>query len=216
MIKTMIWDWNGTLLNDAECSFNVLNDCLRKRGLPEIKEVEDYKNIFDFPVIKVYEAVGFDFDKDSFEDLSVEYTEGYQNSYLNYDLHEHVIDILKNNINQGIINVLLSASQIDILKKQANEYKCDMYFEKILGLNNIYAHSKVELAKEFMRESNLDTSEVVWIGDSIHDYECAKECGTHCILVANGHQTKERLIPTGATVVDTIDDVIKKCQEFNS
>lgn len=214
MIKTMIWDWNGTLLNDAECSFNVLNSCLKKRGLPLIDTVEDYKKIFDFPVIKVYESAGFDLDKDSFEQLSIEYTEGYQSTYLNYKLHQHVLDILKNNINHGITNVLLSASQIDILKKQANEYECEPYFEKILGLDNIYAHSKVELAKEFMEQSNLNPNEVVWIGDSIHDYECACECGTHCILVANGHQTKERLIPTGAMIVDSIDEVIEKCQEF--
>ncbi|SJZ40107.1 HAD family hydrolase [Anaerorhabdus furcosa] len=213
-MKMMIWDWNGTLLNDAECCFHVLNDLCKKRNLKQLKSVDEYRSIFCFPVIRVYQQLGFDFEKESFEDLSIEYTQGYQATYLKYPLHLQAIDCLQNNIENGIMNVLLSASQIDILKKQATEYKCDQYFQEILGLDNIYAHSKVELAKDFISKSNIQASDVVWIGDSVHDFECAKECGTHCILVAQGHQPRHILEQTGVLVVDNLVEAIEKSREL--
>ncbi|MEG0077170.1 HAD family hydrolase [Anaerorhabdus sp.] len=213
-MKMMIWDWNGTLLNDAECCFHVLNDLCKERNIKTLDSVEQYREIFCFPVIRVYEQMGFDLTAQSFEDVSVDYTKGYQSTYLNYSLHDYAIDSLKQNIDEGIINVLLSASQIDILKKQAQEYECNEYFEEILGLNNIYAHSKVDLAKEFIEKSQIDCRDIVWIGDSAHDYECAKECGTHCILVAQGHQTKQALCNTGAIVASDLLEAMRLAREL--
>lgn len=213
-MKMMIWDWNGTLLNDAECCFNILNNLCRARGLKCLDTVDDYRRIFGFPVSKIYEQIGIDFSKESFEEISVEYTTQYEDTYHNYGLHEHSLDLLKKNKDEGIINILLSASQIDILKKQAEVYKCDIYFDEILGLDNIYAHSKVELAKEFINNTHISADDVVWIGDSVHDYECAKECGTHCILVAQGHQPKSLLETTDAIVVDNLVEAIKRSREI--
>lgn len=213
-MKMMIWDWNGTLLNDAECCFHVLNNLCRQRNLNPLKSVDEYRSIFCFPVIRVYEQLGFDFSLESFEEVSVDYTNEYQSTYRNYPLHQDAVVCLKNNLDHGVVNVLLSASQIDILKKQTNEYNCGQYFHEILGLDNIYAHSKVELAKEFISKSKLNANDIVWIGDSAHDYECAKECGTHCILVAQGHQTKNTLEATGAIVVDNLLDAMKKSREI--
>jgi len=40
--KNVVWDWNGTLLNDVKVGVNTLNDMLGRRGLP-LLSVEDYK-----------------------------------------------------------------------------------------------------------------------------------------------------------------------------
>ena len=48
--KNVVWDWNGTLLNDVKVGVNTLNDMLGRRGLP-LLSVEDYKEKFGFPVI---------------------------------------------------------------------------------------------------------------------------------------------------------------------
>ena len=47
--KNVVWDWNGTLLNDVKVGVNTLNDMLGRRGLP-LLSVEDYKEKFGFPV----------------------------------------------------------------------------------------------------------------------------------------------------------------------
>ena len=42
--KNVVWDWNGTLLNDVKVGVNTLNDMLGRRGLP-LLSVEDYKEL---------------------------------------------------------------------------------------------------------------------------------------------------------------------------
>ncbi len=50
--KVIIWDWNGTLLNDTDICVSCMNRVLKKRGL-ELLDVQRYREIFNFPV-KIY------------------------------------------------------------------------------------------------------------------------------------------------------------------
>ena len=83
------------------------------------------------------------------------------------------------------------------------------YFTHISGINNHYAVSKVENAKNLIKKVNINPQQVCMIGDTIHDYEVAGEIGCNCIIVANGHQSYKRLEPLNCTVVNKLTDVIK-------
>ena len=61
--KHIIWDWNGTLLNDLTLCVDLLNVSLEKRKLPEMTE-EKYRKKFLFPIKTFYESIGFDFSKE--------------------------------------------------------------------------------------------------------------------------------------------------------
>ena len=63
--KHIIWDWNGTLLNDLTLCVDLLNVSLEKRKLPEMTE-EKYRKKFLFPIKTFYESIGFDFSKEDF------------------------------------------------------------------------------------------------------------------------------------------------------
>ncbi len=60
-VKQLIWDWNGTLLDDVRMCVNVMNVLLDKYALPELT-CEKYKQVFDFPVKDYYANLGFDFE----------------------------------------------------------------------------------------------------------------------------------------------------------
>ena len=62
----VIWDWNGTLLDDNWLCVEVMNTLLSSRNLP-LLTLERYRDIFDFPVKNYYEKLGFNFKKESFE-----------------------------------------------------------------------------------------------------------------------------------------------------
>lgn len=47
-INGIIWDWNGTLLNDADLAVQTMNQLLERRGL-QVLSVDDYKSVFTFP-----------------------------------------------------------------------------------------------------------------------------------------------------------------------
>ena len=52
-INVILWDWNGTLLDDVEVCIESMNSMLSKRKKPLLTR-EHYKEIFTFPVIDYY------------------------------------------------------------------------------------------------------------------------------------------------------------------
>jgi len=69
---TIIWDWNGTLLDDAEICLEAINIMLKKRHLPELS-MERYRDVFTFPVIEYYREVGFDFTLEAWDPVATEF-----------------------------------------------------------------------------------------------------------------------------------------------
>ncbi len=75
-IKHIVWDWNGTLLNDNWLSIKAINILLLKYGLPAV-EKEKYLEFFTFPVINYYKKLGFDFEKIPFNIVGTEFIDEY-------------------------------------------------------------------------------------------------------------------------------------------
>ena len=57
--KHIIWDWNGTLLDDTWLCVEGINQALIKRNLTPISE-DRYREVFTFPVRDYYKKLGFD------------------------------------------------------------------------------------------------------------------------------------------------------------
>jgi len=205
--QIIIWDWNGTLLNDAEVCLSTMNTMLELRDLPTIN-IDTYKEVFNFPVEEYYQKIGFDFQKESFEKLSVEFIDAYTlnlNSAPLVSGAEQVLGILRS---QRKENVILSAMKQDMLSISVHEKGIENYFRDILGINDIYAASKVSLALEYVKKRNVSAENILFIGDTIHDYEVADEIGSRCILIADGHQSEERLRATGAKVLPALTSLL--------
>ena len=64
MYKTVIFDFNGTLLDDCDCCLKILNLLTKEYGLGYVSK-EHYKSIFTFPVYEYYQSLGFDVSFDS-------------------------------------------------------------------------------------------------------------------------------------------------------
>ncbi len=201
--KYILWDWNGTLLNDAEICVNAMNKLLSKRNMP-LSDMDYYKNVFGFPVRTYYDKLGFDFSKEPFEKVSIEFIDEYQRESFNAGLQNDATEVLEFCKTNGFTQFILSASQIENLKAQVNHFGIMDYFEEILGLDHIHATSKVEIGKEWLSRSGMDSDEIIMIGDTIHDHETATELGCDVLLIPSGHQSKERLLDLNAPVVDSI------------
>lgn len=204
-MQYVIFDFNGTILNDVDVSLDCLNKTIQKYLLRDFITVEDYKRIFTFPVKKYYEAVGFDFDQLDWYEVGQYWMDLYLHNYFKCKLNDGVADLLADNKNKGIKNVVLSASRVDILKKQLTDLGIIDYFDEILGIDNIYATSKLPIGLNFIEDKNR--SECVMIGDTLHDLEVAKSMGVRCMLVSCGHQDKEILLENHDEVYDDIRSI---------
>ena len=204
--NTIIWDWNGTLFDDVDWCIEVLNTMLSKRGLKTVAGISEYHEVFCFPIIEYYKNVGFDFDKEPFEDLAVEFIELYHSKDKEKcKLFPNVEEVLSSIKNMGISQVILSASKMNNLEYQLSFFSIKDYFDELLGLSDIYAVSKVAVGMEYITCNNI--SSAVLIGDTKHDYEVAEAIGVDCILIPNGHQSRETLESCGVMVLNNITDV---------
>lgn len=206
MKKVVIWDWNGTLLDDVDLCIETINRLLVSEGIPPFESKEAYQRTFQFPIVSYYEKAGFDFQKTPFTELAKRYMAYYQPKSLQCPLHKGSEAVLKRLQDHGIRQFLLSASQLDFLYEQVRQYDILPYFEDLLGLDNIHAHSKKELAKQCVLQHGWQCDDVVFIGDSVHDHETAAYAGCECILIANGHEHKEKLLLCGSSVVSSIQE----------
>ena len=198
--KHVIWDWNGTLLDDVQLCADIINHILEKRNLKPLT-VEKYKDIFTFPVVDYYKAAGLDVSGTNFEVMSHEFINEYESKKLDCNLYEGGKEVLEffreNNLSQSV----LSAYSQHTLEEIINHFELTHYFVKLVGLNNIYAASKLENGKKWIKELNINPKEVLMFGDTLHDLEVAEEMGIDCILFAGGHQSKEKLIASGTKVI---------------
>ena len=186
-----IWDFNGTVLNDMSAGIRAVNELLAKRNLPLISGIEQYRDIFGFPVKSYYEALGFDFSKEPYDKIAHEWVALYLEYVKDCSLCDGVEATLDKLKSHGLIQILLSATERDMLMRQVNDLGLMDRFSEILGLDNIYAVSKLSMACDWRR--NNPNISAFMIGDTEHDCAVAKAMGVDCYLVCSGHQSRERL-----------------------
>ncbi|MBL7971686.1 MAG: HAD family hydrolase [Prolixibacteraceae bacterium] len=206
-IGGVLWDWNGTLLNDTQLAVRTINEMLGKRNLP-LLSVADYQDVFKFPVRDYYQKIGFDFESEPFEIPATEFIVRYNEQVNDCSLHADSLRVLKYFQAIGVRQFVLSAMEQDMLEECLSYQKIDHFFEHVSGLDNHYATSKLENAHRLIAGQNLNASELILIGDTVHDFEVATELGCLCILIANGHQSKKVLQSTGALVYDRLSQLL--------
>lgn len=211
--KLMIWDWNGTILCDQQVCYDIANEMLTKRGIPALKSQEHYREIFGFPIRDYYQRMGYDFEKESYEDLSDEYVELYLQRYTQAPLREGIYETLKTLLALGIPQVLLSATREDQLLSQIASFApIGQHFDRILGVKNHYAYSKAREAEALFKSMALAPEDCLFIGDSDHDHEISARLGCKCILLTGGHQSRGVLERTGAPVLDSLQELLSLIQ----
>ena len=206
-MKYIIFDFNGTVLDDIDVCIEAENKTIEHFKLnrkPLTKE--EYLDIFTFPVKDYYEKVGFDWNVYSYEEVGKYWFSWYNSLKHKYKIHDGVIELLKKNHELGNKNVILSASSLIELKKQLDELDIAKYFDDVLGIDNIYAGSKLNIALKWIEDK--DPKDCLMLGDTLHDLEVARSMNVDCILIANGHQPKEKLIKEYDKVLDNIKEVI--------
>lgn len=202
-IDGIIWDWNGTLLNDTELCVNTINEMLLKRNLQQLS-ITKYKDVFSFPVKDYYQKIGFDFLSEPFEIPALEFINLFNTQVNNCNLHNGAVSILNHFQSVGFRQFILSAMKQDDLDQCLQHQKISHFFEYVLGLDNHYATSKLENGKRLLTSLNIEANKLVLIGDTVHDFEVAIGLGCQCILIANGHQSRQILESTGVLVIDEI------------
>ena len=191
-VRHIVWDWNGTLLDDVAACVASVNDMLAPRGLPTLSETR-YRDIFDFPVKRYYEQLGFDLEREVWDELAQEFHRHYARHARHAQLHDGVDELMPALSAAGYGMSVLSACEITLLERMLGEHGLRHHFEHVYGLDDLYASSKLAQGEALMAALQLPREEVLLVGDTLHDLDVAKALGWSCALVAAGHQSEARL-----------------------
>ena len=205
----IIWDWNGTILDDAWLCVESVNIALAKRGLDPMT-TDYYQKTFDFPVIDFYRRLGFDLNKESFTELAVEYHGLYGHRWPECELQSGALPLLQRIADSAMNQSLLSAAPQYLIDEGLRHYQLQHFFTQTIGSQDNHAHGKIEEGKHLLKQLDVAPDRALLIGDTTHDYEVAHAIGIDCVLVLGGHHHREKLQTCPVPIYDSLDELISE------
>ena len=213
MEKRLIWDWNGTLLDDVPAAVNALNRMLVKRGASPIT-ISHYRSHFGFPVRPFYAELGVDLERWDWDEICEDF-----HSYIAEEpqsIRADAIDALRIARKHGFRQCVLSALRQDLLDDALERNGLRDFFDLVYGVDNLDGASKVQRGHELITALGADAGSAMMIGDTLHDAEVAKALGVDCVLVSCGHQNSERLAVACVPVVPSLTAAVKHATLWNA
>lgn len=196
--KHVVWDWNGTLLDDARLSLDVFNSIASEYALPPV-DFPTYTDEFSFPVINFYKKHGFDFEKTDFRVIGKKFIDKYLALLPQCALHPEIPSVLEDFRRLGFTQSVLSANNDTLLKRAVASFGLGEFFARVDGLSDIYANSKTELAKAHIAalgEIGVCPEQTIMAGDTLHDEDAAEAMNVDCALIARGYNSTRLLANT--------------------
>ena len=206
--KHIVFDWNGTLIDDAWVFVDILNVLLKKRNLKHIN-LKKYQEGFCFPIIDFYKNLGFDVTPDAFNILKEDFIIEYNKRQFLAHLFPDTIDALNIIKSHNLRLSILSASNQKTLNSLLNFYSINHFFSHILGVDNYEAIGKEKLGFKLLNSLEDSRNDIIMVGDTDLDYKVSQNLGIDCVLISRGHQSYKRLSLLGCPVIYELKDLFE-------
>ena len=205
-MKHIVWDWNGTLLNDLGLVVEATNASLALFGAGPVS-ADEHRRDFIRPITAYYEGVvGRPISSAEFEDLDREFHAAYNRGAPSLMLTGGVLDMLGSYA--GTQSLLSMWFHVDLVPA-VERYGLTPYFRRVDGLRaTVGGGHKAPLLKAHLAEMGLDGSDAVLVGDSVDDADAAAAVGADAILYTGGFTHVDKLRAVGVPVVDSLDEAV--------
>lgn len=207
----IVWDWNGTLLNDNHAVVSAVNTVCREFGREQI-DLHQWREVFSRPLLQCYERLlSRSLSEQDWARIDVFYHEAYRELLHSCELAHGVPDLLHHWEAAGRSQSLLSMWFHDELVPLVTDFGLHTLFARIDGIRSeVGGGSKAEHLRDHVAELRLDPAEVVLIGDVLDDAVAAEQAGTDCILLTTGVMSRSALEASGFPVVDSIPEAVER------
>ena len=206
MITHIVWDFNGTVLDDVRMSVAAVNDMLTARGL-EKTNVDVYRDTLCMPLTDYYKTVGIY--SDDIEALSAEFRACCDRHPEDAEVFGGIIQAVESARKMGIKSIVMSSLYHPQLLSEIERYRLTGVFDDVLGLPDRKLGSKYQNAKNYFEKNGIDAKNTLFLGDLTTDAQMARALGADCILIANGHMSKSVCQKECEKVFDNVYEVIE-------
>jgi len=183
MIKAVIFDWSGVLCDDFEAVYSGDMAVFEAFGLPRVS-AEEYRRIVELPWQDFYKKMGVT----DIKKISAVFRKAVTGQD-NVRPAPGALEALRELHGKGLKIAVLSAKSQDFLLKESREFG----FERFISFVETH-FDKRDGVNGLVEKLGAEKSEVVFVGDMVHDIETARHGGIKSVAVLSGHNTRERLL----------------------
>ena len=207
--RHVVWDWNGTLLDDTHVAIESINAVCRSYGRPEITlrawhALPRHRRLLDC----YSQVLGVPLQPQDWYDIYAVYRERYVALLADCRLAAGVPELLRSR--SDLTQSLLSMSPHDHLLELVDTHGLTGVFTRVDGLLHDDDVPKTEHLAEHLRAQDLDPGDVVVIGDTIGDAEAAQALECSAVLVTTGLCSRAALEITGFPVADSVAEALSR------
>ena len=185
VIRNIIFDWSGTLVDDLPAVLKASNFVLTQAGRPEMS-MEEFRAEFSLPFTKFYDRHTPHVPMAQLEDW---FHSSFRQAQDSVSALPHAREFLEFCRARKLRTFLLSTVHRDHFKTQCRVTGFDAYLDK--PYTDVW--DKREKIHEILSENHLRADETLFIGDMQHDIETARHGGVHSCAVLTGYNTLEQL-----------------------
>lgn len=205
-MRHILWDFNGTLLCDAQLSVDLDNMVFEQLGIPRIT-LDDYRQHMTMPVRDFYVALGIDLTRTPYETIAQLWLAEFNRQAVGAGLQPGVLDVIDRFTQAGLSQSVLSASYEPSLRSQCDALGLTQRMVAVNGQQDENAEKKTGIARRQLAALGLAPADCLLIGDISSDADLAAEIGMDCVLVSWGHNSLARLEKTGRPIAHTADEL---------
>ncbi len=208
MIRHIIFDWSGTLVDDLPAVWKATNGVFARAGVAAIS-LEQFRAEFCLPFDSFYARYTAHVAKDTLEQWFHEHFRSVQDEV---EALPHARNLLEACRRHEVGLYLLSAVHEDHFARQARRARMDIFFERrYLG-----ARDKRKVIHRLIEENRLDPRATLFVGDMPHDIETARHGGVHSCAVLGGYTPLEPLRAAGPDlIVEHLGELLALLDEHN-
>ncbi len=203
----LVWDWNGTLLDDLELVVAATNVSLATYGGPTVTAVE-HRRDFRRPIADYYAFVlGRPISDDEFVELDRVFHDTYREGLSATSLADGARDALST---WAHTQSLLSMWHHRDLVPTVATHNIDEHLLRIDGLRDaVGGGGKAPHLRRHLAALGIAGEDCVLIGDSIDDADAAAEVGAGVVLYTGGFTDEARLRATGLPVASSLVEAVR-------
>lgn len=209
MVNHIVWDWNGTLLNDGDVVYRAACELFASRGLPEVS-LARYRAEYTRPISEFYRRLfGEELSDSDVEIMNDGFHDAYQRALLDASLALGAPEVLAGWRTDGRTQSLLSMFRHERLLPLVHRHGIADEFVRIDGLRGPDGGQKAGHLARHLTALDLTGPDVLVVGDSLDDAEAALSVGARCVLYNGGAHERAALEATGLAVVDKLAEVVE-------
>lgn len=193
VIRNVIFDWSGTLVDDLPAVWEASNHVFRQAGVPPLT-LEEFRAEFRLPYLGFYEKF---VPKVPIADLEGWFHSRFAECQDSVVPLPHARELLEFCSHRGLRAFVFSAVHPRHLGTQAEVTGFRPYFEKIYGG---VADKRTQILG-LLQDNGLDPDATMFVGDMQHDIDTAKAGGVHSVAVLTGYNSLTQLRESGPDLI---------------